>query len=170
VKNGHRLQVSADASVDGPEQLVSPGREVAMAADVLIVDDDQDIRDILQVKLEKTGVHADMAASAEEALAMMNQRLYSVVLADIHMPGMSGVAMVSALKKISPLVQVIMLTADSSIQKVLDCVDRGAADFFSKECQLPLITDAVATAVERVRRWKSWVGTKTFMPMSVAEE
>lgn len=125
---------------------------------VLVVDDDPDVLDVIRVKLQKVGIATDGADSAEQALSLMRQNLYIAAVADIHMPGQSGAAMVSAFKEISPLVQVIMLTADASMSRVIDCVDRGAVDFFSKNDEPALLVEAVANAIQRGVRWRSWIG------------
>ncbi len=120
---------------------------------VLIVDDDPAITNLVQQLLQKTGIEADTAGSADDALACMEKNSYSIVLLDIHMPGMSGVEAISAFKQRSPLVQVIMLTGDVSVSKVIECVDRGAIDFFSKTENLAALPDAVYAALAKSARW-----------------
>lgn len=126
-------------------------------AKVLVVDDSQMISRLLQSKLAAAGIASDAADSANKALQMMERNLYFVVVADIHMPGTDGVALLSALKRVSPLVQVIMLTGDASIEQVIECADRGAIDFFSKQEPLPPLTEAVAAALARAARWAGWL-------------
>lgn len=125
---------------------------------VLVVDDDESIVKLLQAKLKAAGIIPSVAYSADEALQKMNRDLYWVVVADIHMPGMSGVDLVSALKNLSPLVQVIMLTSDTSVGRVIECVDRGATDFISKTEDLGLLVETVSLALERGARWIGQVG------------
>ncbi|MFQ5461873.1 MAG: response regulator [Phycisphaerae bacterium] len=125
---------------------------------ILIVDDDQDLAALINARLGDEGMASDVAYSADEAIAKMNRGLYDVVVADIHMPGMSGVEMVSALKNANPLVQVIMLTSDVSLGRVVECVDRGAMDFFSKTEDLAALLEAVRAAQRRAVRWINHVG------------
>lgn len=126
-------------------------------AKVLVVDDSQTISRLLQSRLAAAGIASDTAHSAEKALQMMERHLYFVVVADIHMPGTDGVALLSSLKRVSPLVQVIMLTGDASLEQVIECADRGAIDFFSKQEPLPPLTEAVAAALARAARWAGWL-------------
>ncbi len=138
---------------------------------ILVVDDDEDIVGMVQTKLAGAGLSSDTACTAKEGLALMRKNLYLVVVLDIHMPGMSGVEMISALKQISPLVQVIMLTADASIERVIDCVDRGVVDFFSKSDPLIQMVESVGTALGRGARWASWMGSRSRQkPLAVAGE
>ena len=69
---------------------------------VLVVDDDESIVKLLQAKLKAAGINPNVAYSADEAIKKMNRDLYWVVVADIHMPGMSGVDLVSALEEPQP--------------------------------------------------------------------
>lgn len=125
---------------------------------VLIVDDDEDVVDLMRVKFRAAGIPADVAESADEALELMRKHLYAVVITDIHMPGTNGVQLVSNLKEISPLVQILMRTADASMSRVIECMDRGAVDFFSKEDDFSLMIESVRTALTRAGRWKKWIG------------
>lgn len=130
-------------------------------AKVLVVDDDKDILKMVQVTLSRAGIDSDTALSAEEGLEKMRTRLYAVVVSDIHMPGMTGVEMVTALKQMSPLVQIIMLTGDAKLPLVIDCIERGAVDFFSKGSAPELLVHAVTGAMERVVRWAGWIGSQS---------
>lgn len=125
---------------------------------VLAVDDDKVVSQLVRFCLERAGIPCDTASSAERALQLMEHNLYSVVVADIHMPGMGGVELISALKAISPLVQIIMLTSDNSMEKVIACADRGAVDFFEKKAGFECLLDSVQNALGRCERWAEWLG------------
>ncbi len=127
-------------------------------ARVLVVDDDEDVLDMVRLGIAKAGIRTDGATTAEEGLAKMEMNMYPVVVLDIHMPGMSGVEMLSALKQRNSLVQVIMLTADASMERVIECMDRGAIDFLSKTADSHEIIRAVSEALGRAARWMSWLG------------
>jgi DNA-binding NtrC family response regulator len=129
-------------------------------AKVLIVDDDEDVRDRVRHELAQSGFCSDEADSAAEALVKMEHNFHAVVVLDIHMPGMSGVEMLAALKKRNSLVQVIMLTADASLERVIDCLDRGAIDFFAKTDPMHVLAASVADALGRAARWANWIGAR----------
>ena len=129
---------------------------------VIVVDDDEAIRMLVQQKLATAGISADVACTAEEGLDMMRQNLYTVAILDIHLPGMDGPELISCVKKISPVAQVIMLTSDSSFERVLECLERGAADFFAKETQqITLMVESVSAALGRGARWAGWIGVRS---------
>jgi DNA-binding NtrC family response regulator len=128
-------------------------------AKVLVIDDDESIAQLVQATLASAGIDSDAARTAEDGIAMMRAHLYRVVALDVHMPGISGIETIAHLKRISPLVQVIMLTSDSSFRNVVECVGRGAVDFFAKDAkQLPLMAESVSVALARGARWASWLG------------
>ncbi len=135
-------------------------------ARVITVDDEPMITELIRFKLKAAGIECDVAGSAEEGLRLMQQNLYFVVIADIHMPGMSGVELVSALKEVSPLVQVIMLTADATPEQVIACADRGAIDFFSKYEDCDAIVESAKTVLSRRERWSAWLGKSRRQPVA----
>lgn len=137
------------------------------AAKVITIDDDPVITQIVRSRLEDAGIPCDSADSAEAALRLMQDHLYFVAICDIHMPGMDGVQLISALKEISPLVQVVMLTADACVAQVISCADRGAVDFFGKDCDYGQIVETVRIALSRRRRWAEWLGRAAQQPTEV---
>jgi DNA-binding NtrC family response regulator len=136
---------------------------------VLIVDDDEHVLKLIRLELARAGVPSDGAVTAAEGLAKMKQNLYPVIVSDIHMPGTSGVELLSALKHQSPLAQVIMLTADNTLEQVIDCMDRGAVDFFAKSDPLHLLVAAVGRALGCAARWATWLASGDPAPTSLAE-
>jgi len=125
---------------------------------VLAVDDDKLVTELVRFSLERVNIACDTASSAERALQLMGRNLYAVVVADIHMPGMGGVQLISALKAISPLVQVIMLTCDNSMEQVIACADHGAVDFFEKRAGFDGLMQSVQISLSRCERWIEWMG------------
>ena len=134
---------------------------------ILVVDDDDDVVSLVQLEFAKAGIRTDTAASAAEAQGKMERCVYPVVVLDIHMPGMSGVDLLDALKRRNSLVQVIMLTADATLAQVIACMDRGATDFFSKTSALVGVVEAATAALGRAARWLSWLGSPNRVPTGV---
>ena len=128
---------------------------------VLVVDDDVDVLDLMKAKLASNGIECDTADSAEDALRQVQKQPYSVVVSDINMPGMNGVELISEIKQYSPLVQMIMLTSDSSISRVIECADRGAIDFFSKSDVRATLIESVRVAQARIDRWIRMMAART---------
>lgn len=101
---------------------------------LLLVDDEEANRLILGRRLQQEGYAVTAAANGREALALLQDRRFDLVLLDLYMPEMDGMATLAALKADDVLkdIPVIMLTADSNADQVRLCLDRGAADYLVK--------------------------------------
>ena len=99
---------------------------------ILIVDDEADIREILQFNLENAGYAADCAASAEEALEKLSPE-HSLILLDVMMEGMSGFRMAEVVRKErESRVPIIFLTAKNAENDLLTGFSAGGDDYISK--------------------------------------
>lgn len=115
---------------------------------VLIVDDEADIRDILQFNLENAGFSVEAAASAEEALAMLSER-HSIILLDVMMGGMSGFQMAEQLRKEGNEIPVIFLTAKDRQDDLLTGFSSGADDYISKPFSIQEVIARVNAVLKR---------------------
>ena len=103
-----------------------------MERKILVVDDEADIRDILQFNLENAGFSVDCAASAEEALEILSGE-HSVILLDVMMGGMSGFAMAEVLRnEMGNMIPIIFLTAKTSQEDLLTGFSAGGDDYVAK--------------------------------------
>ena len=117
---------------------------------VLIVDDDLAILKVLSSQLGQDGIHALEAQSGEQALELLDLHPIDVVITDLRMPGMDGLALLGRISRSWPEVPVIILTAHGSIQLAVETMKTGAADFivkpFDRDEVLFVIRKALATA------------------------
>ena len=125
--------------------------------DVLVVDDEDDIRLMLARVLEKEGFTVAQAESGERALAALDQKSFDVVLLDIRMPGMSGLDALTQIRERRPESAVIMVSGESSASNALKAGRHGAYDFVTKPLdggQIEYLLDAIdrASRVTRGRR------------------
>lgn len=115
---------------------------------ILIVDDEADIREILQFNLENAGFTVDCASSAEEALEMLNPE-YGLILLDVMMGGMSGFKMAEVLRnEKGNMIPIIFLTAKSSQEDLLEGFSAGGDDYIPK----PFSIHEVIARVKAVTR------------------
>ena len=120
-----------------------------MPIKILVVDDEPDLREILQCNLEAAGYDVDTASSAEEALQMMN-RCPSLVLLDVMMGGMSGFALAKVLREERGLkVPIIFLTAKDTEEDLLHGFSVGADDYISKPFSLQEVMARVKAVLRR---------------------
>ncbi len=118
---------------------------------VLVVDDEDFIREIICRKLTGSGFACDAAPSAEDALAKISQNNYDCVLSDIHMPGMSGVDLLRRIKLQNPDLAVILVTGAPDIDAALEAMRLGADDHLSKPLNLAALEMTVDRALEKKR-------------------
>ena len=126
---------------------------------LLIVDDEREILNMLERVLGFEGFEVVTTTSPTEALELMRRELFNLVLSDIKMPGMSGIELLMELKRLNPLVNVIMMTGYSNMRNVVDCLGSGAVDYFIKPfTDLEVIIQALVQARDRVKRWRAAMG------------
>lgn len=114
---------------------------------VLVVDDNQDIRDLVLHILNADGFHTFAAANASEAMGILNNNSIELVLLDVMMPGKSGLELLSDIrtgsnKKIHE-VPVVMITAKSSIEDIDQALALGADSYIVKPFRSVLIREKV---------------------------
>ncbi len=92
---------------------------------VLIVDDEARFRKTLAKLLATKGIDVHTVGSGEEAVSFVQQHPVDVILLDMRMPGMNGIDTLSALKRLDPLLEVIMLTGHASVDVAVEIMRRG---------------------------------------------
>ena len=122
---------------------------------ILIVDDEPDTILILQDRLEMEGYEVVTATDGHEALELIDQDLPDLVLLDIQMPRLDGIATLTHLHEKYPGILVLMLTAHGTIQRAVEATKRGAYDFLEKPFQPEYITQKVDRALEHQRTVQS---------------
>lgn len=113
---------------------------------VLVVDDDETMREVLTVRLEDWGYTVITAADASEARAAIERHHPSVVLADIVLPGMSGLDLLRILKADDPERPVILMTGHGTVDLAVEAMKEGAEDFLTK----PIETEKMRAALKAV--------------------
>lgn len=115
---------------------------------ILIVDDEEDIRDILHFNLENEGYEIDQAESAEEALNILNDK-HDLILLDVMMGGMSGFKLAQLLRKSGNLVPIVFLTAKNTENDLLSGFSIGGDDYISKPFSVKEVIARVKTILKR---------------------
>src|SRR5688572_26995433 len=92
---------------------------------LLIVDDDDDLRFVLVKAFEHGGAAVTACGSAEDALARSERTRHDVALVDLHLPGMDGIALLDRLKAMQPEMEVLVFTADSSVETAVQAMKHG---------------------------------------------
>jgi two-component system response regulator HydG len=116
-----------------------------MSRNVLVVDDDRDLCDMVTSGLGRRNFRAEWRASALEALAVIPNGDYDVVVADLNMPGLSGIDLCTRLTGVRPDVPVVVITAFGSLETAIAAIRAGAYDFVTK----PFDIDQLIVALDR---------------------
>jgi DNA-binding NtrC family response regulator len=140
------------------------GRGMASTKDrpikLLIVDDDDDLREDLAQLFRKQGKEVTAAVSGEDALNKAAHARFDVALLDLHLPGIRGIDLLAKLKEQQPELEVLMLTAHSSIESAVEAMRRGAYDYLTKPFRSTDLEVHIQKAFEKVqlqRREQQWL-------------
>ena len=138
-----------------------------MAKKLLIVDDEPDLREILQFNLESAGYEVDAAASAEEALALLGPT-HALILLDVMMGGMSGFRMAEKVRReLHSDIPIIFLTARGSENYMLTGFSSGADDYIAKPFSVHEVLARVKAVLRRAHGDDSTVPVITQGSISV---
>ena len=127
---------------------------------LLVVDDDEQMRQTLVRRFQRQGLAVTSAGSGEDALAKAPHNRFDLALLDLHLPGMSGIELLGKLKELQPEMEAIMLTAHGSIETAILAMKKGAYDYLTKPFHLPELEVHLQKAYEKVqlaRRARQWV-------------
>jgi len=116
------------------------------SARILVVDDDENLRWVLQTQLEDMGYAVTTAADAQQALAVIEKDPPALVLTDLKMPGLSGLDLLEKIRVDYPELPVVLITAFGTIQSAVQAMKAGAYDYLTK----PIDYDELAVVMDRV--------------------
>jgi DNA-binding NtrC family response regulator len=116
---------------------------------VMLVDDEKDFVEMLSLRLEEIGERVTTAHSGRECLAILEKKEIDVIILDILMPGMDGIATLKEVKSRFPLVEVIMLTGHGTTESAVDGMKLGAFDYLLKPARFEELTEKLESARKR---------------------
>lgn len=127
-----------------------------MSLDVLVVDDEADIRSLIAGVLEDEGYRPRLAANSDEAMAALVERRPSLIVLDIWLQGsrLDGLEILDEVKRLDPSLPVLIISGHGNLDTAVAAIKRGAWDFLEKPFQADTLLQAVAraTETERLRR------------------
>ncbi|MGQ9485309.1 MAG: sigma-54-dependent transcriptional regulator [Desulfosoma sp.] len=121
------------------------------AADILVVDDERIARENLAHVLTKEGYHVVVAESGEQALRELEKQTFDLVLTDLRMESLGGMAVLERCKELSPTTEVIMITGYASVSSAVEAMKKGAYYYLPKPFKLDEVRHLVRNALERRR-------------------
>jgi len=117
---------------------------------ILVVDDEADIRDVLEITLADIGYQVFLAKDGKAALELFEEKQPAIVITDIKMPVMGGIELLKQVKQRAPDTQVIMITGHGDMELTIASLKFGAADFITKPVNVDILELAVSKAVDKL--------------------
>jgi len=119
---------------------------------VMVVDDEQDVRDVIQMQLEKHGLNVEVATNGEEAIEKLhagdNLVNMGLILCDIRMPKINGVEAIQYFKQAAPGIPIIVITGYPDTELAVDMLKKGVKDYLVKPVEkdklIQVVDDALA--------------------------
>lgn len=129
---------------------------------MLVVDDKANMRDLLENTFSDRGFQVDVAASGEEAIALLEANIYDAVITDLSMPGKNGLEVLRAAKAAATDTEVIIITAYGTIETAVEAMRLGACDFITKPFKLTEIERKVDKILRKIhpaatRNIQTWI-------------
>lgn len=116
-------------------------------SNVLVVDDEPDIRELLTLTLSRMGLSCDTASNFKEGIECIKANNYALVLSDMRLPDGDGIEIVKFIQKFKPQLPVAVITAYGNVEGAVNTLKAGAFDYVSKPVDLMMLKDLVKTAL-----------------------
>jgi signal transduction histidine kinase len=120
-------------------------------ARLLVVDDEESLRITTAAILENEGYIVDTASSGDEAVVLLNDTDYDLVLTDLHMEGGDGLSVLSQIRRQAPLTISVVLTGFASVESAIAALQEGAYDYLVKPCDIESMKHTIRRGVEHRR-------------------
>ena len=117
---------------------------------VLLVDDEEEFVSALSERLELRGIEVESALNGEDALAIMVEKTFEVVILDVMMPGMGGLEVLKQIKSTHPNTQVILLTGHGATKEGIEGMRLGAFDYLIKPVDIEEMLERMKEAARTV--------------------
>jgi DNA-binding NtrC family response regulator len=118
-------------------------------ATILLVDDEVVFTNNMSKLLTKRGYRVTAVNSGEDALRALQENSFDVMVLDLKMPGMDGIATMHEMRKLELSTEVLILTGHGSIDTALEAIQLGAYDYVTKPCEIEELVSKIEAAFER---------------------
>lgn len=117
---------------------------------ILLVDDEESIRNIMRMTLELDGYEVSMAEDGVRALELFEKEKPEVVLLDVKLPGMDGIEVLRRIRAVDPDTEVIMITGHGDMEMAVECLRREASNFLTKPISEELLSLSLKRAMDKI--------------------
>jgi len=130
-----------------PAPVRQPSRPAGGRPKVLVVDDEASIRDLLAKTLALADYEVDVASDGQSALDQMRVSAYNLLITDLKMPGMDGMAVIDEARRLDSELPVIIITGFSTEANAIAAVNSGVSGYLTKPFKVPKVLEAAARAL-----------------------
>jgi DNA-binding NtrC family response regulator len=146
------MSLRADHSHKGVPQDEGNGNSpLLLEGRLLVVDDEESLRITTAAILENEGYTVHTASSGDEAIALLDQTDYDLVLTDLHMEGGDGLSVLNEIRRHAPLTISVVLTGFASVESAIAALQEGAYDYLVKPCDIDSMKHTIRRGVEHRR-------------------
>lgn len=124
-----------------------------MPANILVIDDEDSMCNFMDIMLTKEGYKVDTVMSGRDAISLLKSKKYDLVIADLHMPEMTGIEVLKEVKEFKEDQDFIVMTAYASVDTAIEAMKQGAVDYITK----PFKVDEIKIAIEKSLSHKTLV-------------
>ena len=119
-------------------------------ARILLVDDEVDFTDNMSKLLKSRGYHVAVVNDGHSAIQALNKEDYDVMVLDLKMPGMDGIATLKEARKLDLFTETLILTGHGAVDTALEAMKLGAYDYLRKPCQIDALVEKIEGAWEKM--------------------
>ena len=116
---------------------------------ILVVDDEQSLREVLSIMLKRAGYAVTSVADGEDAIEQIQKEIFDLVITDLRMPKVDGMEVLKAVKSTSPETVVLLITAFATADSAVEAMKQGAYDFLTKPTKLAMIAGVLSRVAEK---------------------
>ncbi|RLB90832.1 MAG: response regulator, partial [Deltaproteobacteria bacterium] len=117
---------------------------------ILLVDDEEDIREVLEIALKDAGYRVLVAENGEKAFGIFKSKQPDIVITDIKMPVMDGIELLRQIKRENSETEVLMITGHGDMDLTIRSLKNEATDFITKPVNVDILEIAIEKAVEKI--------------------
>ena len=118
---------------------------------ILVVDDEQSLREVLSIMLKRAGYAVTSVSDGEEAIEQVQKEIFDLVITDLRMPKVDGMEVLRAVKSASPETVVLIITAFATADSAVEAMKQGAYDYLTKPFQVDEVQLIIRNALEKRR-------------------
>jgi DNA-binding NtrC family response regulator len=122
-----------------------------MPAKILVIDDEDSMCNFMEIMLAKEGYSVDTAGSGREGVELLKEKNYDLVIADLNMPGMTGIDVLKEVRSFKKDQDLIMMTAYASVDTAIEAMKHGAVDYITKPFKVDEIKLVIEKSISRKR-------------------